>query len=100
MDNEIVILAVVALVLAGAFWLLGANYGAADEAAVQARLINLNLPRCHEINIPSDLTALGLDVSILNRVDWTKLCQDQLRAKGPAAIKNCTDYAKSVGLVV
>ena len=98
MDNEILILIFVALVIAGIAFMVGDNYGVNDEAAVQARLMNLNLPRCHEINIPSDLQTLGLDVSILRRVDWVQLCQDQLRARGPAAVKNCTNYAKSVGL--
>jgi hypothetical protein len=98
MDNEILILAFLALVIAGIAFLVGANYGAADEAAIQARLMNLNLPRCHEVNITSDLETLGLDVSILRRVDWAQICQEQLRAKGPVAVENCTEYAKSVGL--
>jgi len=98
MDNEILILIFVALTIAGIAFMVGDAYGVADEAAVQARLMNLNLPRCHEVNITSDLDTLGLDVSILRRVDWAQLCQEQLRARGPVAVRNCTEYAKSVGL--
>jgi len=99
MEHEILILAFLALGIAGIAWWMGYNYGVANETAVQERLAEMNLPRCHEVNVPSDLEALGLDTTLLKLANWESICQNQLKARG-GALKNCTDYAKSLGLGV
>lgn len=98
MDNEILILIFVALVIAGLFWLVGYNYGVADQAAIQRVQLATNTTWCPRVNLTADLKALHLDVSGLRAINWSAICQAQLNARGPEAVRNCTDYVKSVGL--